>query len=324
MDNTTVLARSNITILTPVRNEELALPRYRAAVENTLFSNSDIDFRVLFIEDGSIDESWRVITEFCADNSRFEAIRFSRNFGVHVALAAGFLHARGDAVAVLACDLQDPPAVILDFVARWRAGAKIVFGRRQTRADPGWRIATSGCFEWLLRRFAMPPGSRFTTGSFLLADRKVVDCYRQFQEHNRITFALVAWTGFEQAVVDYDRQARISGKSGWSLGQMLKTFYDAFIAFSYVPVRMISAIGITVFLISISLAAYSVYCWVVGHPVPGWSSTMTILGAFFGVQFFLMSLVGEYLFRMYAELVRRPLYFVSDHIGVEASGSRGN
>src|SRR5262249_62022069 len=160
--------------------------------------------------------------------------RLSRNFGSHVALSAGLMHAEGDAVALLACDLQDPPEVVFDFAARWREGARIVWGKRRTRADKAWRVAASKFFEWLTRRYAMPRGSQFTTGSFLLMDRKVLECFRQFQECNRITFALVAWTGFDQATVEYDRQPRRAGKSSWNWRGMLKAAYDTFLAFSKV------------------------------------------------------------------------------------------
>src|SRR5439155_11334872 len=139
-----------------------------------------------------------------------------------------------------------------------------VWGWRRTRADKRWRIWASRFFEWILRRFAMPPGSRFTTGSFLLMDRRILECYRQFHETNRITFALVAWTGFEQAVVEYDRQARLAGTSKWKLHNMVRTAYDAFLAFSRVPFAFISAVGAALFLFSVLFGIYVVLCWLTG------------------------------------------------------------
>ena len=303
-----------VIILTAVYNEEEALPIYARTVSETLLSRPEYDFRVLFIEDGSRDHSWEIIRELSQRDSRFEGIRLSRNFGSHTALSAGFAEARGDAVAILACDLQDPPEVVLEFLKKWEEGVQIVWGHRRTRKDQYWRILTSNLFCRLLRRFAMPHGSQFTTGSFFLADRRVAECMRQFPERSRITFALAAWTGFEQATVHYDRKQRVSGVSGWNFSKMLKTMYDAFIGFSFLPVRLITLVGIAASLLTIALAAYLWYSWLTGNPVLGWTSQMMTMALFFGVQCFLMGIVGEYLYRIYAEVVRRPLYFISEQV----------
>lgn len=306
------VTRPRITILTPVYNEEACLPLYEHAITRTLLTQSAYDFRVLLIDDGSADRSWQLIRDLCARNPRFQGLRLSRNYGSHVALSAGFAHADGDAVATLACDLQDPPEVILAFLARWQAGAHIVWGHRRSREDALWRRLTSHLFFRLLRRFAMPQGSAFTTGSFFLIDHKVAACFRQFQEHNRITFALVAWTGFEQAIVSYDRKQRAAGQSGWNVQKMLKTMYDAFIGFSTLPIRLMTLCGISLSVLTVPLLAYVTVSWLAGDPLRGWSSVMFILTLFFGIQFLLLGIVGEYLYRIYTEVVRRPLYFISE------------
>jgi dolichol-phosphate mannosyltransferase len=304
--------RPRVLILTPVFNEEAVLPLYEKAVRQALLSRTDYQFRVLFIEDGSTDRSWAVIQQICARDERFEGVRLSRNYGSHVALSAGFALADADGIATLACDLQDPPEVILRFLEPWRAGAHIVWGKRRTRADSVWRTWASGLFYRLLRRYAMPRGSKFTTGSFFLVDRQVAECVRQFREQSRIAFALVAWTGFGQAVVEYDRERRTVGKSGWSFSKMLRTMYDAFVGFSYLPVRLMTLLGGAAFLVAVLLVAYLLFCWFTGHPVPGWTSIMVGIAFFFGIQFLLMGVSGEYLHRIYLEVVRRPLYFISD------------
>ena len=155
------------------------------------------------------------------------------------------------------------------------------------------------------------PSPRFTTGSFLLVNRKVAECFAQFQEHNRVTFALVAWTGFSEAVVAYERHRRRTGVSGWTYGRMLKTMYDTFIGFSQTPIRVMTITGGLVSLLTLPMAAYIVYHRIAGHPILGWTSTMLPLTLFFGLQFLMMGIVGEYLYRIYSEVVRRPLYFVS-------------
>jgi dolichol-phosphate mannosyltransferase len=304
-----------VTILTPVHNEEAALPLYERRVGEVLLARTDYDFQVLLIEDGSRDRSWEVIREMCARSPRLRAIRLSRNFGSHTALSAGFARADDDCVATLACDLQDPPEVILEFLDHWRGGAQIVWGKRRSRQDEMWRVWTSRAFSELLRRYALPPGSKFTTGSFLLADRKVVECYRQFHEHNRITFALMAWTGFRQAVVEYDRKSRVAGRSSWNLSKMFKAMYDAFIGFSYLPIRLTTLVGVFTSLGAFVLLAYTLISWLIGVQARGWTSLVSSLAFFFGIQFLLMGLMGEYLYRIYTEVTRRPLFFISEEVG---------
>ena len=307
----TLDTKPKVTIVTPVFNEEDSLDTYVTTVKRVLLDHPDYFIRVLFIEDGSHDASWQRIMEINRADSRFSGVRLSRNFGSHVALSAGIDLADGDAVATLACDLQDPPATILEFLEKWRQGNAIVWGHRRTRQDSNWRAWTSNAFRALLRRYAMPKGSLFTTGSFLLMDRIVVDCFRKFREQNRITFALVAWTGFDQAVVHYDRLPRVSGKSGWSFSKMIKTMYDAFIGFSLLPVRIITWAGLTFFLLSILITLYLVLSWGLGHPVPGWHSLMASMSLLFGLVFMMLGILAEYLSRIYSEVVNRPLYFIS-------------
>jgi dolichol-phosphate mannosyltransferase len=315
-----------ITILTPVFNEEANLPLYEKAVSDILLSCQEYDFQILFIDDGSTDRSWSIILDISTRNPHnFQGIRLSRNYGSHIALSAGFDNATdGEAIATLACDLQDPPEVILEFLEKWRAGAQIVWGKRRTREDKLWKILTSKIFSKLMYNYAMPRNSKFTTGSFLLVDKKVAHCFRQFRESNRITFALVAWTGFEQVAVDYDRRQRKAGKSGWNLSKMLKTAYDAFIGFSATPIRLVTWLGITTSLLGVPMLLYIVFSWLVGSPVRGYTSIMAIIIVFFSIQFFLMGLMGEYLYRIYAEAVRRPLYFVSNTTKLDSPERRNS
>jgi dolichol-phosphate mannosyltransferase len=302
-----------ITIVTPVFNEEASLFEYERRISAVLLGNPDFRFEILFIDDGSSDRSWLIIKEIVARDFRFRGVRLSRNQGSHIAISAGVREAKGDAIAILACDLQDPPEVVLDFIARWRLGpARIIWGRRRTRQDPKWRKLASRVFFLLVARYAMPPGSKFTTGSFLLMDRRVADCYLEFTEHNRITFALVAWTGFEQEVVDYDRKARERGVSKWSFAKMMRTMYDAFIGFSFTPIRAMTVVGVVTSVLAFILLGYIILAWLWGGVVPGWTGQMLALSLFFGLQFLLTGVMGEYLYRIYAESVRRPLYFVSE------------
>jgi len=303
-----------LAIVTPVFNEEGNLERYAEVVSRVLLDEPGVDARVLFVDDGSSDGSWKVIQEICARDERFRGIRLSRNFGAHTALSAGF-HALGDdvdAAVVLACDLQDPPETVLAFLERWRDGADIVWGVRRRRKDAIWRSATSRMFQSALRRWAFPKDSQFSTGTFLLLDRPVLDAVRAMPERNRITFALVAWTGFDQAQVEYDRGERMAGRSGWTFAGMLRAMYDAFLGFSTVPIRLMTFAAALSFVAAGALIVYLLIVLIVGDPVPGWTSQMLVMSVFFAIQFSLMGVLGEYMYRIYSEATRRPLFFVSD------------
>ncbi len=304
--------KPKVLILTPVYNENDGLAAYEEKVRATLLARTDCDVRVLLVEDGSTDDSWSRIRALAARDDRFRGIRLSRNYGSHIAITAGFANiGDADAVATLAADLQDPPSTVAQFIDTWKSGADIVWGKRVSRAESPLRVWTSRTFETLIRKFAMPPRSRFTTGSFLLVDRRVAECFAQFQERNRVTFALVAWTGFTEAVVEYHRESRRFGRSGWTFSQMVKTMYDTFIGFSAVPIRLMTFTGLIVSLVSIPIAIYLIAQKLTGEPQLGWTSVVLGLTLFAGIQFLMMGIVGEYLYRIYAEVVRRPLYFIS-------------
>ena len=300
-----------VQILTPLYNEEKCFDIYVEAVEKTLMARTDIEYRCLLVDDGSTDRTWELIQQQCRISPRFRGLRLSRNFGAHTAETAGLDFCDADAFAILPADLQDPPEAIISFVEAWRQGADVVFGRRRMREDPRWRVLTSKTFEALLRRFAMPKGSKFVTGGFLLMDRKVVECVRQMREANRLIFGLVAWTGFRQAVVEYDRQRRAAGRSSWSIGRMVKSMYDGLIGFSGAIPRAVTLLGAVFSAIGFIAALYFLLNSVFFSPLPGWSTIMVIMSLFFGIVFLILGTICEYLLRIYVESTRRPLYFIA-------------
>jgi dolichol-phosphate mannosyltransferase len=308
-----MMERPRLTLVTPVYNEEDNLDFFAREVSAAFFDRDDLDTRVIFVDDGSTDRSWAKITELAARSDRFKGLRLSRNFGSHSALAAG-LDSVDDAsniVATLACDLQDPPDAVIEFIEAWRKGAQIVWGARRSRAEHGMRDFISRTMEKVLRRYAMPRNSRFTTGSFLLMDRVVLECFRQFREQSRVTFALVAWTGFDQAVVYYDRRARQHGKSGWTLRRMLDTGYDVFVGFSPLPAKLLTLAGFTIFGLSFVFLIYLIGSYFLHNVLPGWTGLMTAMTLFFGVLFMMLGVMAEYLHRIFLEVKSRPLYFVA-------------
>jgi glycosyltransferase involved in cell wall biosynthesis len=310
-------SKPRLLVITPVYNEAANLDRFVAEVTRTLLTAPDADICVLLVDDGSSDDSWAKIERICRQNAAFSAVRLSRNFGAHLALTAGMDHAGADvdAVATLAADLQDPPETVLRFLDAWRKGASIVWGRRRTRRDHGWRRLVSMLFENLIRRYAMPRGSKFTTGSFFLADRRVVDCFKEMREAARVTFALIAWTGFDQAVVDYDRVSRTAGKSGWTFGRMIHAFYDVVMSFSQMPARLLTTIGLATSALSVAALIYLIGIWLTSEVQPGWTGIMATMTLFFGILFLMLGIISEYLYRILLETKKRPLYFVAKSAG---------
>lgn len=315
-------ARPRVTIVTAIFNEEASLESFRAEVVRTLFAHPEVNYEVLFVDDGSTDRSWEIIERFCRDSPRFSGLRLSRNFGAHTADSAGIDHATGDAVVTLACDLQDPPETVNEFIEKWRNGAQIVWGSRRTRTEGRLRTLAVKLFSWLMRTQALPRGSKFSTGGFFLIDRRVAECFRQFREHNRITFALVAWTGFKQDVVAYDRRARAHGNSGWNFGRMIKAMYDTLIGFSNLLPRFITVLGAAIFLLNVPIAAYLVVNHIYSRPFPGWTGLMVMLSSFFGIVCLMLGVMAEYLHRIYVETAGRPLYFIAQGAGTMGSAER--
>ena len=185
-----------------------------------------------------------------------QALRFPRNFGSHVAIAAGIDYCRGDAAVIMAADLQDPPALIRDFIDRWRSGYDVVWGARTGRDEGALRSCGMAMFYRLVRRYAIPTYPEGGTGSFCLISRPVIDAFRQCQERNRLTFGLIAWSGFRETSVPYHRPRRLVGSSSWTVRKMVKAAIDTFISFSSLPIRTISFLGLAVSALSFVFGVY--------------------------------------------------------------------
>jgi polyisoprenyl-phosphate glycosyltransferase len=244
------------------------------------------------------------------------AIRFPRNFGSHVAIAAGLDHCRGDAAVIMAADLQDPPALLRDFVARWKEGYQIVWGARTGRDDRGLRRFFATAFYGLVRRYAIPTYPKGGTGSFCLIGRPVIQTFRQCAERNRLTFGLIAWSGFRETQVPYHRPERVAGTSAWTGSRLLKSALDTFISFSFVPIRAISYIGLVVSMLSFLVGIYVILNrLILGSRVEGWTSVMVTLLFIGGVQLVMTGILGEYLWRILEEARGRPLYVIERSVG---------
>jgi len=315
-----IVPKPLVAIVVPVHNEKDNLARFHQEVSAVMTSLAEYDWEFVFVDDGSRDGSFSVLSTLHERDPRVNALRFPRNFGSHVAIAAGIDRARGDAAVIMAADLQDPPALIREFVARWRDGYDVVWGARSGRDDGAFRAWAMGRFYTAVRRFAIPTYPKGGTGSFCLITKPVMDAFRQMNERNRLTFGLIAWAGFRETQVPYHRPSRLVGASSWTTSKMVKAAIDTFISFSLFPIRTITYIGLVVSGLSFLFGFYVLLNKLLyGTRVMGWSSVMLAVLLLGGVQLVMIGVLGEYLWRILEESRGRPLYIVERTLGRETS-----
>jgi len=310
------MSKPLIAIVVPVHNEKDNLAHFREEVSVVMHQLGDYDWEFVFVDDGSTDGSFDAIQTLRDLDPRVTAIRFPRNFGSHVAIAAGIDYSKGDAAIIMAADLQDPPSLIKAFVARWREGFDVVWGARSGRDDGKMRAWAMNRFYSLVRRIAIPTYPKGGTGSFCLITRPVMDAFRKMNERNRLTFGLIAWAGFRETQVPYHRPMRLVGSSSWTLGKMLKAAVDTFVSFSFLPIRAISYFGVLVSLLSFLFGFYVIINKLFfGTHVEGWTSVMLAVLLLGGVQLVMIGVLGEYLWRALDEARARPLYIIERTLG---------
>jgi dolichol-phosphate mannosyltransferase len=307
-----------LSLIVPVHNEEANLRRLYDAVNGVLRGVAGLEWEFVFVDDGSRDRSFGIIDDLHRVDPRVLALRFPRNFGSHVAIAAGIDHCHGDAAIIMAADLQDPPELLPAFVASWRDGHDIVWGARAGRDDGAVRGVLMRSFYRLVRRFAIPTYPAGGTGSFCLISRPVIETFRQCKERNRLTFGLIAWSGFPQAEVPYRRPPRDVGQSSWTAGRLVKSAIDTFVGFSFAPIRAISYFGLVVSALSFLVGFYLLINKIFfGTHVEGWTSVMLAVLVIGGVQLIMIGVLGEYLWRVLEEARGRPLYILERRVGFE-------
>ena len=307
--------RAELGLVIPCFNEESVLPslftRLRAFADSAGCAVS-----VLLVDDGSRDRTFELIEAECARDPRFGALRFSRNFGHQTAVTAGLRHARGDAVAVLDADLQDPPEVVLRMLEKWRAGCDVVYGVRTERKE-SWLLRALYSLCYRLIRGVANIDLPLDAGDFSLMDRRVVDLLNAMPEHNRYMRGLRGWVGLRQEGLSYERQARAAGRSKYNLRRLFKLAFDGLVSFSYAPLRLAIWAGAFSALAGLIYLVYAVASRFL-HPnsVPGgWTSLVVLMLLFGGMQLMMMGLIGEYVGRIFDEVKRRPLYVVASSAG---------
>lgn len=306
-----------VSVVVPVYYNEPSLPLLHKRFSEIADCAQDLQFEFVFVDDGSGDNSFGVLKELAAKDERVKAIKLVRNFGSNLAILAGFKYATGDCGIVITADLQDPPELILDLLARWRAGWEVVLAVRAKRHDPLIARVWAGLFNRLYKRFVFPnfPADGF---DLFLASRRVIDILVEHAGPNLYLFGLLLWTGFKFDTVEYTRGERPFGKSRWTFGKKIKYFMDAFIGFSYLPLRLTSVVGLVIAFLGFLYALFIIIARIVsGFPIEGWASLMVVLLLVTGTQLAMLGIVGEYLWRNLDETRRRPLFLVDQVVGKE-------
>ncbi len=306
------MTRPRYSIVAPVFNEEATLPEFYRRVR-AVMDGLDGECELVLVFDGSRDRSPEIGRELRDADPRVKIVVFSRNFGHQIAITAGIDYAEGDAVVIIDSDLQDPPEVIPELVAKWQDGYELVYAQRYRRAGETWfKLLTARAFYLLIRRLAaidIPPD----TGDFRLIDRKVVLAMRRLREHNRFMRGLSVWVGYRQTGVRYDRRERFAGQTQYPLRKMIKFASDAITGFSYTPLQMATTLGFWASgLALVAIPVVAVLRLVGSNFFFGQATTLIAVLFLGGAQLIFLGVIGEYLGRIYDEVRRRPLYLVSE------------
>ena len=303
-----------LSIVTPAFNEASNLPEFHRRLSGAL---AGVEWEWIAVDDHSADDTFAVLTELAQRDARVRGVRLQRNFGSHAAIACGLRQARGEAAVVLAMDLQDPPELVVEMLARWRDGAQIVWAVRSgPPPDQGLaERAMSWLYHFTMRRVAglrelPPPGA----DAFLI-ERPLLAALEQCGESHTNVFVLLAWIGGRQAEVVFAKQARHAGRSGWTWKKKFELLVDSVTAFSYVPLRAMSVLGGLTALAGCIYAGIVVANALAGKPPAGWSSLMVVVLLVGGAQMLMLGVLGEYLGRVLREARRRPRYLIEASVG---------
>ncbi|MFN8238508.1 MAG: glycosyltransferase family 2 protein [Chitinophagales bacterium] len=302
----------DISVVVPVYNEENNLAVLLDRIVNTVTSISN-DYEIIFINDGSKDNSLAVIKKFAESNRQIRYIDFSKNFGHQLAVFAGLENATGDAIVIIDADLQDPPELITDLYSKMKEGYDVVFAQREHREGESWhKLITAKLFYRFINRLSevkIP----LDTGDYRIISKKIKDIIVAMPERNKFLRGQIAWAGFNQTSIAYKRDERYSGNTNYSYPKMFAFAFDGITAFSNLPLRLATYLGFVVSLISFFVILYTLYQkYVNNNTVQGWSSLMISVLFLGGVQLICLGIIGEYLSRIMDNVKQRPLYIVRE------------
>jgi polyisoprenyl-phosphate glycosyltransferase len=302
-----------VSVVVPAYNEAAVLECFHQRLARALVDIKS--WEVVYVDDGSTDTTLSVLEALRRSDERVAVVGLSRNFGKEIAVTAGLDHAVGDAVVVLDADLQDPPELIPELVTCWRAGFDMVYAKRRTRAGDSWlKRGTAMGFYRLMQRMGdlkIPED----TGDFRLMSRRALDAVRQMREQHRLMKGLFAWVGYPTTYVLYDREPRCAGVSKLSYWKLWNLAIEGITGFTVMPLKLATYVGLAVALLSAVYAAQVIVkTLIIGNPVAGYPSLMTVVLFLGGVQLMFLGVIGEYLGRVFNETKQRPLYLVERYV----------
>jgi dolichol-phosphate mannosyltransferase len=305
--------RPALSVVIPVYNEEQTLPELHKRLVSFFGGMTAIgsNYEVVFVEDGSRDRSREFLLELAEKDQRYRIVLFSRNFGHQMAITAGMDHAEGDAVVIMDADLQDPPEVVAEMYEKHREGWDVVYGVRRRRLGETWFKRMTAALFYRLMRVTTGVDIPADAGDFRLIGRPVVLTMRALRERHRFVRGLVAWVGFRQTAVLYDRDARFAGTTKYPLTKMLRFAIDGITSFSTFPLRLATWLGVLAGLVAVGTGIWAfVVTFFAKGIVPGWTTIMILVAFGASAQLLMMGVLGEYIGRIYEEIKRRPLYVV--------------
>jgi len=308
-----------VSVVVPAKNEESVLRRTHDRLTRVLEDQVG-NFEIVYVDDGSTDSTFELLCGIQSTDRRVKVVQLSRNFGQQVAITAGIEHASGSAVVVIDADLQDPPEVIPLMIDRWHEGFDVVYGVRIKReGETVFKLLSAKAFYWLVNRISSTPIPA-DTGDFRLMDRKVIDALLRMPERDRFLRGMVNWVGFRQAPLPYERSARDAGVSKYPLFKMLRLAMDGVTSFSMLPLKMATWLGFSASAIALLLICYAMFVHAFTNKwITGWTSLFIAILFMGGAQLICLGIIGEYVGRVYGETKQRPLYFVRQVVGVEAT-----
>lgn len=306
------LSSFKLSVIVPCFNEQETLNYSYTKIIDALEEVKNIE--IIFIDDGSTDATWKIISNLNAKDQRIKSIKFSRNFGHQYAVTAGLEHCSGDCIAIIDADLQDPPQIILKMIALWQRGYYVVFGKRKKRiGESVFKLVTANIFYKLLNQLSGDFIPR-DTGDFRLIDKKISKCLKDMPEYDRFLRGMIAWIGFPQIGIEYTREKREFGETKYTLKKMIGLAASAIFSFSTKPLRLAIVFGVLSAGLALLILIYSIYMRIVGSPVAGWTTLTVMISFFSGVQLLSIGVLGEYVGRAFIQTKQRPQYIIEEII----------
>ena len=305
-----------VTIIVPAYNEEESLPFLYERLEKLMNENTNYEFEILFVNDGSKDKTIDLIKEYREKDKRINYVDFARNFGKEIAMIAGLDYATGDCVIFIDADLQDPPELIPEMIKYWEEGYDDVYAQRRSRKGETWlKKFTSKMYYRVLQSLTKVPIQK-DTGDFRLLDKRCVNALRKMRETGRNSKSMFSWIGYKKKAIFYDRDPRVAGSTKWNYAKLINLAIDGITSFTTSPLRISTYIAIPTFL---ALLVYFIYvivkCIRLHVAIQAFQAIILLILFFAGIQILLFGIVGEYLGRIFNESKHRPLYLVNEYNG---------